>query len=524
MPAKAKYLCLIGVFIIATFFRFYHLTSTPPGLYMDEAMDGVNAQNVAETGQFKVYYPEDNGREGLYVNILALAFRWHILPNNQPWSVRFPAAVAGTLTVLGVYLLVSELFKKDNEPQATGDEKNGGPKPSSQLATRYSFALLSAFFLATSFWHVNFSRIGFRAILAPFCLVWASWFLFKAFRARRTGTAVWLTIIGSVIFAAGFYTYIAYRVMPLILLFFIPFFRKHPGFWKRVVVFIVAAIIISAPIGWYYLKHPADFFGRTSQISVTSSGSPIAAIAENTLKTALMFNWRGDGNWRHNLAGAPELFWPVGILFLIGFVIAIRKSVKRKASEDPNLPDSSSDSRLPYLFLLAWFVLGALPEILSNDGIPHALRSLLMVVPAVALAALGGVWIYNLLARKLTRRWTVMLIILFLAVVLGGGYQEYFKAWAQNPNVPGSFNADYVAIGERINALPSSTPKYVVLYAGGVIDYGLPMPVEPVLYVTHSFVPDAVAQKFVNNIHYLSPNETSQIPPGTPSDTIFAIR
>jgi len=32
-----------------------------------------------------------------------------------------------------------------------------------------------------------------------------------------------------------------------------------------------------------------------------------------------MFNFYGDPNMRHNYSGDPELFFPVGILFLIGF-------------------------------------------------------------------------------------------------------------------------------------------------------------------------------------------------------------
>src|SRR6202046_1523272 len=164
MSKRTRIWLLVGILVIATFLRFYHLSTTPPGLYPDEAMDGANAQNVAQTGQFKVYYPEDNGREGLYVNILALAFKFHLLPETAPWSVRFPAAVAGVLTVWGVYLLVAELFKERDEG--------------------YAIALLASFLLAVSFWHVNFSRIGFRAILAPLFLTWALYFLIKAFRAR----------------------------------------------------------------------------------------------------------------------------------------------------------------------------------------------------------------------------------------------------------------------------------------------------------------------------------------------------
>jgi 4-amino-4-deoxy-L-arabinose transferase-like glycosyltransferase len=559
MSAKTKYLCFFGILIIAGFFRFYHLTTIPPGLYMDEAMDGVNAQNVAQTGQFKVYYPEDNGREGLYVNILAVAFKYHLLPETAPWSVRVPAAIAGVLTVLGLYLLVSELFTegygvlgigsrpkdKDSSPE-NSDDYTPNPKPYTLTplsAYRYQLALLSAFLLATSFWHINFSRIGFRAILAPFCLVWATYLLIKLFRTR-TPIGYWLLAIGAgIIYGAGFYTYIAFRITPLLLLLFVPFFHKNSGFWKRALLFLIVAFLVAAPIGWYYLHNRADFFGRTSQISISNSKTPLADLATNVLKTAAMFNWRGDGNWRHNIANAPELFWPVGLLFLVGIVICLiflfskrsyelrDKSYEGEKTNDAEnhtsyiiAHNSSKNARFAFWFLFAWFVLGALPEVLSNDGIPHALRSLLVVIPTMVFAAIGAIALYRLVSTKLNAQLMAALATLFIAIVIAGAYTQYFISWAKNPNVPGSFNADYVAIGNEINALPSSTQKYVVIYASGVIDYGLPMPVEPVLYVTNSFVPDATAQKVVKNIHYLLPSEVGQIPAGTPSSTMFEIR
>ncbi len=499
MSNKTKYLLLAGILIIAGLFRFYHLAQTPPGLYMDEAMDGTNAQNVAQTGQYKVYYPEDNGREGLYINILALAFKYHILPDNAPWSVRFPAAVAGTLTVLGIYLFVVELFK--------GHKKKIGD----------AIALISAFFLATSFWHINFSRIGFRAILAPLCMVWASWLILKMIRTASNKRAILYGVLGGIIYGLGFYTYIAFRITPLLLLLLIPFFRKESGFWKRIALFLFVTFLVALPIGLYYLHNPGDFFGRTSQISVASSGNPIATIAMNTAKTAVMFNWHGDYNSRHNLAGAPQLFWPVGILFIIGIILGLISLFKK-------WHPANGESRFPALFLFVWFILGSLPEILSNDGIPHALRSLLMVIPAVIFAATATFWAYEWLTEKISKRWVTLIVAIFIACVMAGGYVEYFVQWAKSSDTPGSFNADYVQVGEQINALPASTEKYVVIYAGGVTDYGLPMPVEPVLYITRSFVPDAAKQKVVNHIHYLLPDEIGQIPSGTPSSTIFEIR
>jgi hypothetical protein len=508
MPIRTKFLLLGAILLIAVFFRFYHLTTIPPGLYMDEAMDGVNAQYAAQTGQFQVFYPEDNGREGLYVNLLAFAFRFHLLPDTAPWSVRVPAEVAGTLTVLGVYLLVCVLFKNSREVESP-----------TLYDSAPTLALLSAFFLATSFWHINFSRIGFRAILGPLCLTWATYFLLMAIRSRSSRlSALGPAAIAGIFYGLGFYTYIAFRVTPLLPLLFIPFFRKTRGFGKCFILFVFVTILVALPINWYYLKHQADFIAHTAELSVTNAENPLAVLANNTVKTALMFVWHGDYSWRHNMGGAPELWRPVGILFFLGLVLGIWALVKVDS------PFAHRPPRFAILFLLTWLILGSLPAIFSKGPLPHALRALLMVVPAVVFAALGGEWLYQLGARKLNRQSMAIITALFITAAAGKCYTQYFVAWAEHPSVRVDFNADSVDIGNRINALPASEPKYVVVYAKGVIDYGLPMPVEPVLYITHSFVPDAAAQKVVNNIHYLLPSEINQIPPGTPGSRIFEIR
>jgi len=483
-------LLLVGILIIAIFLRFYHFTATPPGLYPDEAIDGNNAAEVAATGHYQVFYTEDNGREGLYVNMIAAMFQFFHAP-HEPWVVRLPAAVAGVLTVLGLYLLVAELFGS-----GTG--------------------LLAAFLLATSFWHINFSRIGFRAILAPLLLAWSLYLLIKAFRAAsKRAAAWWYAAAAGIVYAAGFYTYIAYRITPLLFLLFIPFFRKHPGFWKRAVVFIVAAFIVAAPIGWYFLNHPADFFGRTSQIAVTNSGNPVGHFAANLAKTLLMFNVYGDGNWRHNYSGAPELFFPVGILFVIGIVLGCvwlrkywRSSHSRKKSvlsENPPL--------FGLLLVFCWFILALLPAALSDEGIPHALRSILMLPPAIIFSALAGIWLYRLIKPYWGRTATAIIVALFLVSTAAFAYVDYFVKWAEDPNVSGAFNADYVTIGYEINALPASTPKYVVVEAGGVLTRGIPMPAETTIFITDTFLP---AGQQAKNVHYLLPDQIGQIPPRAP--------
>ena len=485
------WLVLAGIVLFASFLRLYHITTTPAGLYPDEAMNGNNALEVVQTGHFKVFYPEDNGREGLYVDTLAFFIK---VFGNQPWVVRLPAAVTGILTVAVIYFLGAELL---------GEEAG----------------LLAAFLLAACFWHIDLSRIGFRAIMAPFFLISALYFALKSFRSEKEPRAWIYAILGGVFFGAGFYTYIAYRIMPLLFLVFIPFFRKHAHFWRRAAVFTIVTIMIALPIGIYFLQHAGSFFGRTSEISVTSTGNPIGAFSLNAMKTLGMFNFRGDGNWRQNIAGAPELFFPVGILFLFGIALAaisLFRSARRRSPDNPEPWYPAFSLTL----IVAWFAIGLVPAAASNEGIPHALRSILMLPPAIFFAAIGGIWAYRALRNGGFKKTSVALGILFVVIVGVNGYTSYFVTWAKNPNVPGAFNENYVQIGEAINALPASTPKYVIVNAGGVLARGIPVPAETVIFITDSFM---TSTRLAKNITYLLPDQTDLIPPGTPTNTIFSV-
>ncbi|MBI4085019.1 MAG: glycosyltransferase family 39 protein [Candidatus Liptonbacteria bacterium] len=496
---------LLLILIIASFFRLYQITTIPPGLYPDEAMNGNNALQALSTGDFKTFYPENNGREGLFINIQALFLKALNSPSQvsageiwegKPWVLRLPSAIFGILTVLGVYFLAKELF-----------------------STRVG--LFSAFFLAANFWHINFSRIGFRAIIAPLLLVWAVYFFLLALRKLKEQNAgqlpgskilcglgfntFVLALFGGIVYGLGFYSYIAYRITPLLFLLFIPFFGKEKGFWKAAGVFLLVAFFAALPLGIYFLQHPADFMGRTTQVSVFSSPSPLADLATNIVKTLGMFIFAGDWNWRHNLSGAPELFWPVGIVFLIGIVIGLKKLREFGVWN------------LELGILFSWFILAMFPVVISNEGIPHALRSILMIPPAIILAGVGGAAVYEWL--KIRNEYVTRAVVAFFAAfIVSGTYYSYFVSWAKSPDVQGAFAADYLKLGREINALPASTSKYVVVQAGGVAVNGIPMPAQTVMFVTDTFTTEKQQAK---NIHYTLPGEEKNIPAGA---DIFYIR
>src|SRR5436190_23108050 len=98
---KRELVLILFILAIASFFRFYQLNKFPPGLYPDEAMDGSNGLIANSTGGYKLFYPENNGRMGLYINLQALAIKEF---GNTAWALRMVSALFGILTVLGLDL------------------------------------------------------------------------------------------------------------------------------------------------------------------------------------------------------------------------------------------------------------------------------------------------------------------------------------------------------------------------------------------------------------------------------------
>jgi 4-amino-4-deoxy-L-arabinose transferase-like glycosyltransferase len=99
---------LILILAFAAFFRFWMLSDIPPGVYPDEAKNANDAVATLQSGDYPIFYPENNGREGLYIWLIALAFKYIGI---SIFSLKLVSALAGTLTVLATYLLAKELFR-----------------------------------------------------------------------------------------------------------------------------------------------------------------------------------------------------------------------------------------------------------------------------------------------------------------------------------------------------------------------------------------------------------------------------
>jgi len=493
MSQKREIIILILILVLAAFFRLWKINSIPPGLYPDEAINGNDALN--HPGH--IFYAQNNGREGLFINLIFLSFKIFGVKTS---SIRITSAIMGILVILGLYLLVKELFYNSSRSS--------------------SIALFSSFFAATGFWAVNFSRIGFRGILTPLILVFSLYFLFKALKyglkKPLLSKNVFLNLLlGGIIFGLGFYGYTVFRLAVLLLvaiLFSWWYLYKIKHLQKKFfIIFFCLSLVVfitGLPLGLYFVHHPSYFLSRAIGVSVFSQPHPLKTFSISFYKHLVMFNFRGDGNWRHNIAGSPELFWPVGLLFLLGIVLSIKylyQSIKNKIYY----------SFITFTSLLSWFFIMLLPASLTFEGIPHSLRAIGALPPVFIFTGLGLDTIYDsscrLLKRTIRTRRSYFVITLSLIILLFSfifsQYYKYFYLWGQSKEVKESFTQHFVDIGHYLNLLPEDINKYVIVNESGVpvpFPSGIPMPAQTVMFIQST-------QKKGYNTVYILPKDISSL-------------
>ena len=475
---------LLLILALAAFLRLHNFSALPPALGMDEAMNGNNALENIENKRLLVFYPENFGREGLFINLQTL---FVYFMGNTAHALRMPSALIGILTVLGIYKLASELFNKP-------------------------VGLWTAFFLATSFWHVNFSRIGLRVICGPCFLAWGIYLLLVGSRRVREGKPfVRAMVTAGIVYGLGFYSYIAYRATPLlvlgIFLYELVHARKEIGgarFWRAWGSFAGAAAVVVAPLMVYFLLHPSAFFARAAHLSIFNTAHPVQLLGKNIWLTILMFFTAGDQNWQHNYPGRPQLFWPVAICLLVGVLIALRAMGRQ-----PN--------RFQYAVSLGAVASGGLPAVLTNADIPDALRSLLMIPGVFVLAGAGAHYLCGMVQRKVPPRVATVALLVAIAALAYEPYHTYFERWGKSPELASHFDIKIVDYARQINALPQELPKYVIATTGGELVNGIPISTQPIMFLTDTYT---ARGQSVRNVHYLAP-EGSGMPPAGTTDMEF---
>ncbi|MFQ5813862.1 MAG: ArnT family glycosyltransferase [Anaerolineae bacterium] len=433
---------LLVVLLVALFLRVYGLDDIPPGLHYDEAANAILAADVARGEAHPLFIEAYTGKEVLFFYLAGASMR---LFGASVFSLRLTSALIGTLTVLITYRLAREMFAHQ------GAE-----------ASRW-LALFSAALLATSYWHVTLSRYGFRAISQPLLQALTLWCLW---RGLRRGSTSWLAL-GGLFCGATAYTYLASRVFPVILLLvFLSLLILDKGNpstssghrlkrrLSQIAVFAVPAIIVFAPLGFYFLTHPQAFSVRIGQVSLfnpqLNRGDVLGTFWRGARLAFGMISLRGEPLWRFNIPGKPVFSWPLLGFLLLGLVLSLIKLVRSRNALE----------RTFHFLMLIWLPVMLLPSILAVKEAPSALRSV-GLIPLLFLLPAQGIWIA---AKSKVQSPKFKILLLLLVLGLSGivTFRNYFVLWAKAAPVYYDNDGDLVDAARYLNQLDTAGKEIFV--------------------------------------------------------------
>lgn len=474
-----NYILLSLIILFGLFLRVYNIDNAPPGIYPDEAVNGLDALSASE-GNWEWFYTANNGREGLFMNLIAICFK---LFGVSVFALKLPSIIFGTLAILGTYLLAKEVFRNER------------------------IGLISAFLTATSFWAINFSRIGFRAIMLPAILAFSFYFLWRGIRTKK-----WYDFaIGGFIFGLGLHTYIAFRIAPAILIVMLAIFiwnRKSflKDYWKSVLIFIVFTILSASPMLYtFFISHPEYLESRSASVSIFSpeanGGHPVYAFLKSFSLSILKYNFWGDQNWRHNFPPYPLLDPITGMAFVFGLIYATVKFFHLLALK---FFKKTRDRKLEiYTFLLSSFFFMLVPEFMTAEGNPHALRAIGSLPFTFIISAL----IFNYFFEYAENHRPILkktILIIFISMLFSIGIFDsvkYHLVWAKKIKTAESFEKTNMSIVKFINFLSPQTEIFVIMD-------------------NMQRVPIRLFQHNRENFHDLHPMEAKKIKPKDPKNFI----
>lgn len=408
MKIRQKFILFL-IILIAILLRFYNLAFVPPSPSLDEVSIGYNVYSIVKTGadEYGTKFPlllraYDDWRPALYAYLVIPFVK---IFNLTTLAVRLPSVILSALTVFATYLLVKELFKKDN------------------------IALLSSFLLAISPWHIYISRLGHEANIGLAFFIFAVLFFLR----RNINTAIFF-------FVLSFISYQAEKVfIPVILLGIAILFRKELlVFKKKIFVSLLFSLLILTPfIKETFSPNALIRFQGTNIVSsykerfAQQAISRARAIENGDLMGRMLYdrrilasqiflegyvscfnprwlftNFLGD---RHKVPGLGLLYFWEAPLVVLGIMVLIRKK---------------GDLRIKKLIFL-WFLAAPLASALTTDA-PHAMRSYTFLPIWQIFSALGLFWIFNQLKTKFKQGVGFLVFGFIIIVSLSFFYKQYF--------------------------------------------------------------------------------------------------
>jgi len=429
---KIYSLTLLIILCIAIFLRLYQLGINPPSLNWDETSIGYNAYSVLKTGKDE------------YGNFLPLSFRsfddykpplyiYLTVPSVavfglNPFAVRLPAAIIGIMAVAMMYYFVKEVFDYAN------------------IAFREHVALLSAFFLALSPWHLQFSRAAYEGNIGMFFLFSSLLFFLRALKKPKN------YIFFGIFFVLSVYSYHSFRLINPILLGVLLIFFRRQILKQKLLFFVSFSIILIFTHSMYtsFLYPQGAAGARLSMVTVFAD--PVkqkeAAVKVSLAKEnkdyigQVIYNRRfiflpdiidnyfdhfgfgylflhGDGGVQHHAFNMGMLYiWDVPFL-VIGLMYLLRKPNKKT------------------ILLFSTFLIAALPASITT-GTPHPVRAIAMMPGFHIFTSIGVVIISTFILKSNKKLGYIFMSLISFGLFINIIYYLH-QYYIETPKVYGYF-------------------------------------------------------------------------------------
>ena len=403
------------------------LSTTPPGLYSDEASIGYNAWTIAHFGvdehgaSFPLFFQAfGEWKNPVYIYLLVPFVRFL---GVTVAVVRTPAALLGTVSAIAMGAFAR---------RATG----------SRAVTLATLVVAGA-----TPWLVLDSRVAFEVPSMVACLAVMLWTIARGSRPSSASLdRVWFGLAGAAL-GVSVFAYTVGRLEGGLLAAAVLVCFGRGRQLRRLILFVVPVVAAYLLLAIWAARHPGQLTYAFNAVSITA-GHPalwtvVGRFAGNYVQyfgPAFLFV-SGDANLRQSTGFGGELLVATLPLLIAGIVVCIRRW------REP----------LP-LFVLAGLILAPVAAALTNQGTPHALRDATALPFWIAVTAYG---IDGL--RSLLRGWRASAValaaVLALAVAaetllftvnLFGAYTTRAAVWFDAPQVAAISRAHALAAGHTV--------------------------------------------------------------------------
>ncbi len=381
---------LTTLLVVGFLIRAAGLAVVPPAVNSDELLKAYDGASVYLSGMdhHGARWPLFFKQSGEYSPPLYIYFAGLFTApfGINPYTVRFPSAILGTLCILLTYLAASRW-----RDQTTG--------------------LVAAALVTLSPWNIHYSRIGWEAIsLVPLqlCGLW----LFLCWIQQDRTRDLYLSAIA---FALTTYAYPTARLFtPLLGVgLLVNFYLKLKKSLKQSALGAGVFLLIQAPLAYSLLTNYEAMQARWNFVSVFNHPDGLSLAVTNYLKhlSPVFLFITGNTNPGHQLPGGLALM----ALFPF-FALGLFNLFKRRQGSD--------------WFLFYWFLTFAIPSSLTYDrfdpsSMPNALRSV-NGMPVLELISAMGVVCFIQWAP--TRLKTLFSILISVFVIANAAYISYLSA------------------------------------------------------------------------------------------------